>query len=129
MSHFAEVIDGIVTRVIVAEQDFIDTGSLGDPNTWIKTSYNTINGVHYDNETGNPSEDQTKALRKNFAGLGMTYDVTRNAFIQNKLFESWVLNEFTCDYDPPTPMPEDGITYEWDEGTVSWVEVVLPSTD
>tara|TARA_R110002096_G_scaffold269472_1_gene463295 strand:- start:207 stop:587 length:381 start_codon:yes stop_codon:yes gene_type:complete len=126
LSHFAEVIDGIVTRVIVVEQDYIDSGRLGDPSIWIQTSYNTQNGVHYIAHSGGiPSEDQTKALRKNFAGLGMTYDVTRDAFIQNKLFESWIFNEFTCDYDPPTPMPEDGVTYEWDEETISWVEVVL----
>ena len=127
MSHFAEVIDGIVIRVIVAEQDYIDSGSLGDPSTWIQTSYNTQNGVHYVAHSNNdiPSEDQTKALRKNFAGLGMTYDVTRDAFIQNKMFESWIFNEFTCGWDSPTPMPEDGVTYEWDEETISWVEVVL----
>lgn len=126
MSHFAEVIDGIVTRVIVAEQDYIDSGSLGDPSTWIQTSYNTQNGVHYvANSGGIPSEDQSKALRKNYAGLGMTYDVTRDAFIQNKMFESWIFNEFTCGWDSPIPMPEDGVTYEWDEETISWVEVVL----
>ena len=127
MSHFAEVNDdNIVTRVIVVEQDYIDSGRLGDPSTWIKTSYNTNQGVHYvAHSNGIPSEDQTKALRKNFAGLGMTYDVTRDAFIQNKMFESWIFNEFTCDYDPPTPMPEDGITYEWDEETLSWVVVLL----
>jgi hypothetical protein len=101
MSHFAHVKDGIVTRVIVAEQDFIDLGVVGNPSEWIQTSYNTRGGVHYNPETGEPSEDQTKALRKNYAGIGDTYDPQRDAFIEPQPAEGWVLNEQTCLWEAP----------------------------
>lgn len=124
MGHFAKVEDGIVTQVIVAEQDFIDTGAVGDPAAWVQTSYNTHGGVHYNPDTGEPSADQTKALRKNYAGIGMIYDSQRDAFYHPSPFPSWVLNEDTCDWDPPVPWPEDvgstneegqTISYIWDE--------------
>ena len=118
MSHFAQIDENnIVTNVIVAEQDFIDSGAVGDPSKWIQTSYNTQAGEH--KLGGAP-------LRKNYAGIGFTYDATRDAFIPPKTFESWVLNETTCQYEAPTPMPTDGKMYTWDETTTSWVEVVLP---
>lgn len=100
MSHYANI-DGnnIVTQVIVAEQDFIDSLN----GEWIQTSYNTIRGVHYNAETGLPSEDQSKALRKNYAGIGYTYDRERDAFIPQKPFESWLLNESTCLWESPVP--------------------------
>jgi len=101
MSHFAHVKDGIVTQVIVAEQDFIDLGVVGNPSEWIQTSYNTRGGVHYNPETGEPSEDQTKALRKNYAGIGDTYDPQRDAFIEPQPAEGWVLNEQTCLWEAP----------------------------
>jgi hypothetical protein len=119
MAHFAQVIDGIVQQVIVAEQEFIDT--LPDPNNWMQTSYNTRGGVHYNPDTDEPSTDQSKALRKNYAGIGYTYDPIRDAFIPEKPYGSWVLNEDTCCWEPPVPFPNDGQMYDWDETTVSWV--------
>jgi len=120
MAHFAKVIDGIVETVHVVEQDYIDSGALGEPNDWIQTSYNTRGGVHYAPNSHEP--DGGVALRKNYAGKGYIYDKTRDAFIAPKPFSSWVLNEDTCQWNPPTPYPDDGKRYEWDEDTTSWVE-------
>ena len=115
MSHFAQI-DGnnIVTQVIVIEQDVVDTGLFGDPNSWIQTSYNTSGGVH--RLSGTP-------LRKNYAGIGYTYDSTRDAFIPPKSFNSWILNETTCLWEAPTAMPDDGKIYSWDEDTTAWIEI------
>lgn len=115
MSHFAQI-DGnnIVTQVLVIEQDVVDTGLFGDPASFIQTSYNTQGGVH--KLGGTP-------LRKNYAGIGYTYDAGRDAFIPPKPFNSWVLNESTCLYEAPTPMPTDDKRYTWDENTTSWVEI------
>lgn len=121
MSHFAQVKNGIVTQVIVAEQDFINLGVVGDPSEWIQTSYNTRGGVHYNPDTGEPSEDQSKALRKNYAGIDYTYDAERDAFIEPKPYESWVLNEQTCLWDAPKPMPNDDKLYVWDEEVMDWI--------
>lgn len=119
MSHFAQIDENnIVTQVIVAEQDFISSGAVGDPSKWIQTSYNTQAGEH--KLGGTP-------LRKNYAGIGYAYDATRDAFIPPKTYESWVLNEDTCLWEAPVAMPSDGKAYQWDEGTTSWVEIVLPS--
>lgn len=118
MSHFAHV-DGnnIVTQVIVAEQDFINSGAVGDPSSWIQTSYNTYAGQHA--LGGTP-------LRKNYAGIGYSYDASRDAFIPPKPFNSWTLNETTCLWEAPTPYPTDGKIYNWNENTLSWDEVVIP---
>jgi hypothetical protein len=115
MSHFAQI-DGnnIVTQVLVIEQDVVDTGLFGDPASFIQTSYNTQGGVH--KLGGTP-------LRKNYAGIGYTYDAGRDAFIPPKPFNSWVLNESSCLYEAPTPMPTDDKQYTWDENTTSWVEI------
>tara|TARA_Y100001951_G_C11151713_1_gene189594 strand:- start:179 stop:550 length:372 start_codon:yes stop_codon:yes gene_type:complete len=121
MSHFAKVIDGIVETVHVVEQDYIDSGKLGDPNNWIQTSYNTRGGVHYAPNSNEP--DGGIALRKNFASIGDTYDQTRDAFIAPQPYPSWTLNKDTCLWSPPTPYPEDGKKYRWDEDTTSWVEI------
>ena len=116
MSHFAEVDStNTVLRVIVAEQDFINSGAVGDPAHWIQTSYNTHGGVHA--LGGTP-------LRKNYAGIGYTYDTSRDAFIPPKPFASWVLNETTANWDAPVPMPTDGKMYRWDESTIQWVVVI-----
>ena len=89
-----------------------------------RTSYNTYGGVHYDLDTNQPSADQSKALRKNFAGIGYTYDAQRDAFIPPQPFQSWTLNEQTCLWDAPVPYPDDDTKpYLWDEATVSWIEV------
>jgi hypothetical protein len=117
MAHYAKVLNNKVTRVIVAEKEFFDVFIDDSPGEWIQTSYNTRGGVHL--LGGTP-------LRKNYAGVGYTYDRERDAFIPPKPFESWVLNEETCFWDPPIPYPTDGKTYNWDEPTVSWVEVEVP---
>ena len=90
---------------------------------WIQTSYNTRGGVHYNQETGEPSADQSKALRKNYAGIGFTYDRDKDAFIPPRPFVSWTLNQTTCLWEAPTAYPNDGKHYRWDENTTSWVEV------
>ena len=125
MAHFAKVQNGIVTRVIVAEPEFFETFVDDSPGKWIQTSYNTRGGVHYNPETGEPSADQTKALRKNYAGKGYTYDATRDAFIPPQPFASWTLNEDTCLWDAPVAYPDDGNIYQWDEDTTNWVEVTV----
>lgn len=121
MAHFAKVVDGIVQSVIVAEQDFIDT--LPDATLYIQTSYNTRHGVHYDPVTGEPSADQSKALRMNYAQIGGTYSVLRDAFIRPKPHPSWVFIPETCDWKAPVDMPQDGKLYMWEEVTTSWVEI------
>ena len=115
MSHFAKVENGIVTQVIVAEQDVIDSGLFG--TGWVQTSYNTSGGQH----------PEGRPMRKNYAGIGYTYDVSRDAFIAPKPYASWTLDTETYVWNAPTPMPTDGKRYEWDEATLAWVEVVLPA--
>lgn len=126
MSHFAKVIDGIVTEVIVAEQDFIDT--LPDSSLWIQTSYNTFKGQHKNGET---------PLRKNFAGIGYTYDYDRDAFIPPKIHSTWILNEDECIYYPPIPEPEkdvnSNIFYTWSDDEYlssgnGWVSTTVTDT-
>lgn len=114
MAHFAKVENGIVTQVIVAEQDFINSGAVGNPENWIQTSYNTYGGVHL--LGGTP-------LRKNFAGVGFTYNIEKDAFIPPKplQYESWVLNEEKCIWEAPIEMPSDGKPYYWDEELLEWV--------
>lgn len=116
MSHFAKVIDGVVTEVLVVEQDVIDTGLFGDPALWVQTSYNTFGGQHPNNTP----------LRKNFAGIGYTYDTGRDAFIPPQPFPSWTLNEDTCLWDAPVAYPDDEKPYLWDEETQTWVEIAPP---
>jgi hypothetical protein len=102
MAHFAKLDNNVVTEVIVSEQDFINSGAVGDSFLWVQTSYN-----------GN--------FRKNFAAVGYTYDKTRDAFIAPKPYPSWVLVEDTCQWEAPTSKPDDGKLYSWDEDTTSWV--------
>tara|TARA_R110000851_G_scaffold248464_1_gene400980 strand:+ start:3569 stop:3925 length:357 start_codon:yes stop_codon:yes gene_type:complete len=113
MSHFAKIEDGLVTTVIVAEQEFVD----GQEGTWIQTSYNTRGGKHYDQD-GN--EDSITPLRKNYAGIGYTYDPTRNAFYAPKPYMSWTLNNTTCLWESPVAYPSDGKMYSWNEETIAW---------
>ena len=121
MSHFAQIDENnIVTRVLVIEQDVVDTGLFGEPSSFILTSYNTHGGIH--TLGGTP-------LRKNYAGTGYTYDRGRDAFIPPKTYNSWVLNESTCLWEAPVPLPSDAGTgtppksYIWDENTVNWLEI------
>ena len=126
MAHWAEV-DGnnIVLRVVVGDNDSPDDGyqllvnKLG--GIWEKTSYNTFGGIHYTD--GEPSEDQTKAFRFNYAGINFTYDADRDAFIPPTAYPSWVLDEATCLWVAPIDYPADGGQYVWDEETTDWVEV------
>ena len=113
MAHFAKVTNGVVVQVIVAEPEFFETFVDTSPGEWIQTSYNTHGGVHKNGGT---------PLRKNYAGIGFSYDATRDAFISPKPYASWTLNEDTCLWDAPTPFPTDGKIYVWDEPTTSWVE-------
>lgn len=96
--------------------------------TWLETSYDTRGGVHYTNEE--QSEDQSRALRFNYAGIGYAYDSTRNAFIPPAPYPSWVLDETTCLWGPPVPVPAEGSNpIEWDEDSVSWVEVPVDAVE
>jgi len=128
MAHFALIENGVVTQIIVATQLHI----MGLPNSedWIQASYNTRKGVHYLPNSDTPSPDQGKALRKNYPGVGYTYDRTRDAFIPPKPHPSWVLNEFTCWWEAPVPCPpvdlEKQIVYVWDEPTLNWVLLPPP---
>ena len=117
MSHFAKVENGVVTQVLVIEQDVIDSGLFGDPALWIQTSYRTFGGQH----------PEDRPLRKNYAGVGFTYDAERDAFIPPKPFQSWVLDEDTCRWTAPVAYPMDGKPYRWDETTLSWVEIPMPN--
>ena len=85
-----------------------------------RTSYNTMGGIHYNQETGVPSEDQTKSFRKNYAGIGYKYDESKDAFIAPKPFNSWVLNEETCLWEAPSQIPSDDNNYFWNEQTLEW---------
>jgi hypothetical protein len=105
MSHFAKLDNNVVTEVIVSEQDFINSGAVGDSFLWVQTSYN-----------GN--------FRKNYAAVGYTYDKTKDAFIAPKPYPSWTLVEDTCQWQAPTAMPDDGQAYTWDEDTTSWAAIV-----
>tara|TARA_B110000503_G_scaffold8358_1_gene11349 strand:- start:43 stop:390 length:348 start_codon:yes stop_codon:yes gene_type:complete len=111
MAHYAKVENTLVTQVIVAEPEFFDTFVDSSPGTWIQTSYNTHGGVH--TSGGTP-------LRKNYAGVGFTYDATKDAFISPQPFPSWTLDEDTCLWNPPTAYPDDGKMYNWNESTTSW---------
>jgi hypothetical protein len=138
MAHYAFIdTNNLVTEVIVGkdENDFAE-----GVNSWeeyygalrgqrcLQTSYNTLAGVHYDAKTGKPSKDQSKALRKNYAGIGYTYDLEHDAFISPKPYESWVLDEASCSWVAPIEYPSDGGSYVWEESQGDWVEVVNETT-
>jgi hypothetical protein len=116
MAHFAKIVDSKVVQVIVAEPEFFNTFVDSSPGAWIQTSYRTHGGQHPE---GTP-------LRKNYAGIGYSYDAGRDAFIPPKPYASWTLNDTTCLWDAPVAMPTDGKVYRWNEETVNWVEVVIP---
>lgn len=118
MAHFAQINEeNMVTQVIVADQDFINTGAVGDPAKWIQTSYNTRGGVHYGPD-GQP--DGGVALRKNYAGIGYTYDAGMDAFVPPKPYASWQLDSETAIWVAPVAMPTDGQMYNWNEETQVW---------
>ena len=123
MGHFAKVVDGKVSQVIVAEPDFFDTFVDSSPGQWIQTSYNTRGNVHYAPNSNEP--DGEPALRGNYAGIGYTYDAVNDVFYPPKPFNSWTLSHDTWTWEAPTPYPTDGKGYAWDEDTVSWKEISI----
>ena len=123
MAHFAEIDENnIVLRVLVIDNEHERNGQtylaedLGFGGTWIQTSYNTHGGVH--DLEGIP-------LRKNYAGIGYTYDEVRDAFIPPQNFPSWILDEDSCTWNPPVEYPSDGKIYLWEEESTSWIELML----
>ena len=124
MAYFAKIENNIVTSVIVAEPEFFNTFVDNTPGIWIQTSYNTRGGIHYQPNSNIPSEDQSKSLRKNYAGIGYTYDQARDAFIPPKTLNSWILNETTCLWEAPVAKPtaelESNQYYSWNESIVNW---------
>ena len=114
MAHFAKVEDGVVTQVIVIDQETLNTGHWGDPSFWVQTSYNTQGGVH--SQGGTP-------LRKNYAGIGYTYDPVNDWFHAPQPFPSWALDA-DAKWQPPVAYPTDGVMYEWDESITDWKAIV-----
>lgn len=114
MAHWAKIENGIVVQVNVVEDEFLQTNPDRYTGTWIKTSYNTLNGEHL--LGGTP-------LRKNFASIGMIYDEVRDAFYWPQPFPSWSLNDNTCQWESPIPYPNDGKMYDWDETNQEWIEI------
>jgi hypothetical protein len=111
MGHFAKVLDGKVTQVIVAEPEFFDTFVDTSPGTWLATSYNTHGGIH---ATGG------EPLRANFAGLGFTYDAVNDVFYAPQPYPSWTIAAPAWLWEAPTPYPNDGKDYIWDESVQDW---------
>ena len=112
MSHFAIVEDGVVTNVLVIEQDVVDAGMHGDPSKFVRCSYNTQGGQH----------PEGRPLRRNYPGRGYLYDGI--GFYPPQPFPSWTKNDDTYLWEAPTPMPTDGLRYAWDEPSLTWTEVV-----
>ena len=112
MSHFARIEHGIVVQVVVAEEEFISTGALGDPAGFVQTSYNTIGGVH--TQGGTP-------LRGNYAGVGFTYDATNDVFYAPQPFDNWIMNSSWL-WVPPIAMPVDAYFYTWNQEATAWVQ-------
>ena len=115
MAHYAKVENGIVTRVIVAEQEFINSGYVGEPQDWVQTSYNTKGNQH----------PEGRPLRGNYAGIGYTYDATNDVFYAPQPYPSWTLNNTTWLWEAPVAMPKDGKLYQWNESITNWEEVTL----
>jgi hypothetical protein len=114
MAHYAKVVDGKVTQVIVAEADFFDTFVDSSPGAWIQTSYNTHGNQH----------PEGRPLRGNYAGIGYHYDPVADVFYAPQPYASWVLSPLTFLWEAPVAMPADGKAYSWDEATTSWKELV-----
>jgi len=123
MSHYAKVVNGIVTQVIVADATFFNTFVDTSPGSWIQTSYNTRGGVHYDPNSNSP--DGGTALRGNYAGIGYTYDSINDVFYAPQPYPSWTISAPNWTWTPPAPYPSDGKMYNWNETTKSWVEETL----
>lgn len=135
MAHFAQIDDNnIVLQVLVIDQAEIDTGNWGDPTNWIQTSYNTKGGVYYTPNTGTPDPDQSKAFRKNYAGIGFTWlpnGPQGEGFTPHQPYPSWTMDSFSYLWNPPVPMPAQPwpanvVEYTWDEANQTWVPVYAP---
>lgn len=112
MSHFAKVLDGKVTQVIVAEPEFFENFVDTSPGTWIQTSYNIMGNQH----------PEGRPLRGNFAGIGYIYDTINDVFYAPQPYPSWTLSNTTWLWEAPVAYPIDGKFYVWDEPTLSWKE-------
>jgi len=121
MAHFAKVENGVVTQVIVIDQETLNLGHWGDPSLWVQTSYNTQANKH--TQGGTP-------LRGNYAGIGYTYDKENDVFYSAQPYPSWTISEATdWIWTPPTPMPTDDKMYTWNEETKAWDEITPPSAN
>jgi hypothetical protein len=127
MGHFAKVNNGLVEQVIVADADFFNHFVDTSPGTWIQTSYNTSGGIHYvpNSSPPEPSPDQSKALRANYAGIGYTYDAVNDVFYAPQPYPSWTISAPTWIWQAPVPYPSSGGPYTWDEATQSWVPLIV----
>lgn len=125
MAHFARIKNNIVDFVVVGRDEDENNEDLLGHDGWIykRTSYNTRGGIHYQGDNNTPSQDQSKAFRKNYAGIGYYYDSIRDAFIPPKPYPSWTLNEESCLWDSPVPYPNDGKMYRWNEDILNWQEI------
>jgi len=122
MSHYAKVNNGKVEQVIVAEADFFNHFVDSSPGQWIQTSYNTRGGKHY-GQDGQPNGGT--ALRGNYAGIGYTYDAQNDVFYAPQPFPSWTISAPDWTWTAPTPYPQDGKQYQWDEATLNWTEIAI----
>jgi hypothetical protein len=138
MAHFAQIDDNnIVQRVLVIDQAEVDTGNWGDPSKWIQTSYNTRGGIYFIPNTGTPDPDQSKAFRKNYAGIGFTWlpdGPQGGGFTPPQPYPSWLMNPSSYLWEAPVPMPSEpwppGVAnYEWDESTQSWIPIYAPTQE
>lgn len=127
MSYYAKILDGRIVNVIVAEEEFFNAFVDSSPGTWLKTSFNVKAGVYYDPNTGNPHPEQERMLsediarrRKNFARVDGFYDHVNDAFIDPKIFDSWILDTNTFLWKPPVDNPMDGQNWDWDENLKEW---------
>ncbi len=136
MAHYAKVSNNNIVEqvVVVSNEDTLDENGneneilgiqflknlLGLDTNWLKTSYNTKGGIYRDSITNKPIEDQSKAFRKNYAQIGYIYDEQRDAFIPPKPYPSWILDEFSCLWQPPIPRPQQGFKYKWNEENQQW---------
>ena len=124
MAHYAYLDENnTVTMVIVGKNEDDLPGNWEEYYGAKRTSYNTRGGVYYDPNTNEPAQDQSKAFRKNYAGIGYTYDLVKDAFIPPKPFASWILNEDSCLWEAPVPYPTDNLVYAWDEESLTWKRV------
>ena len=123
MAHYAKVNNTVVEQVIVAEAEFFDTFIDSSPGAWVQTSYNTRGGVHYEPNSNTPSGDQSKALRKNYAGINWIYDEDKDMFSPPQPYPSWTIDDTTGFWKAPTAQPDDVNKYEWNETLKSWVQI------